>query len=177
MTLILCGLPKSGKSTIGKMVAKKLNWTFIDTDRLIEKAYAVKMKRNYTCRQIYIEEGETFFRELEKAQIVSLNAARNSIISVGGGSLADRENTQNLQLIGKLVYLNVPIDLIWNRIKRCQQPAYLNEENSEPAFYSLAKRRIPQYEEAAHYIIETGSLNKSALVDAVITIKETLYGK
>lgn len=72
MNIILCGLPKSGKTTIGKHFAENMKWDFIDTDILIEKAYARSTHKKHTCRQIYFEEGEAFFRNIESLIIGSL---------------------------------------------------------------------------------------------------------
>ena len=90
--IILCGLPMSGKTTIGKLLAEKLNWDFLDTDQMIEKAYYQETKQNLTCREIFKKKGEGFFRSLEKEQITTLANYKNVIVALGGGSLIDEEN-------------------------------------------------------------------------------------
>src|SRR5262245_26508820 len=70
--IILCGLPASGKSTIGKMVAEAMEREFIDTDQLIEAAYTAKTGKQATCRQICHNHGEKYFRQLEDQQIAAL---------------------------------------------------------------------------------------------------------
>jgi shikimate kinase len=175
MNVILCGLPMSGKTTVGKMVAEKLNWNFVDTDRLIENAYAAKTGKTSTCRQIFIEEGELIFRNLEKEQVASLKGLDKSMIAVGGGSLNDPENVQMLRVAGKLVYLQASISVLWERIRWRGIPAYLDPLNPEKAFDEMAKKRIPIYERAATVIIETSHLNEQEMMAAIL--KEMTYGE
>lgn len=98
MNITLCGLPMSGKSTIGMLIAEKLNRKFIDTDRLIENTYNLTKNKKYTCRQIYFLEGEKVFRRLEDHQISSLKNTKNSIIAIGGGSLLNPDNIRILKV-------------------------------------------------------------------------------
>lgn len=177
MNIILCGLPMSGKTTIGIMAAKKMNWNFIDTDKLIETAYGAHNKKKYTCRQIFAKEGELLFRNLEIQQIASLPGTAKSVISVGGGTLNDRRNTKILKSIGKVIYLKTPINMLWERVQRRGIPAYLDPADPENAFYELAKKRSPLYEEAANFIIETDGLSKHELMDAIINIRKIAYGE
>jgi len=160
-----------GKTTIGKMVAEKLGWSFIDTDRLIENAYTEKTGKTCTCRQIYIEEGDSLFRECEKMQIASLSESVKSIIAVGGGSLNDPENTKMLQLTGSLVYLKAPLSALWERMLNRGIPVYLNSIDPEKAFYEIANKRTPIYEDAASYIIETSHLCEQEVVAAILNLK------
>ncbi len=168
MNIILCGLPMSGKTTIGTLLAAKLTCPFIDTDRLIEAAYTSQKGKNYSCRQIFLQEGEPFFRSLEKQQIASLTPTKKHIIAVGGGSLANPDNVKALQSLGCIVYLKAPLDIIWNRIKQGGIPAYLDPNDPEKAFYTLAETRIPTYEASAHITIDVGNLNKDEIVTRIL---------
>lgn len=162
MNIILCGLPMSGKTTIGKLLAEKLEWNFVDTDRLIENAYGAK-----TCRQIFLDEGEKVFREIEKQQIDSLKESQKSVIAVGGGSLNDPDNVRMLQSIGQFVYLRTPVHVLWERIRSRGIPAYLDPSDPEKALYVIAEKRVPIYEAAANSIIETDGLNEQQIVNAL----------
>lgn len=147
----------SGKTTVGAHLAKRLNWNFIDTDRLIEKDYALKFQKKYTCRQIFSIDGEEKFRQLEKQTIATLKETTKTVIALGGGTLNDSENRKVLQSMGHLIYLKAPLFILWNRIKSPQLPAYLDREDPEKAFYEMAKKRLPIYEEIAEFIIEVDS--------------------
>jgi len=173
MSIILCGLPFSGKTTTGKMLAETLNWLFIDTDQLIEEAYAVTAKKKCTCRQIFANEGELAFRELEKQQIANLSSSSYSIISIGGGALGDKENVTVLRSKGDMIYLKTPLSLLWKRLQKHGIPAYLNPNEPKNAFFEMAKNRTPLYEAAAQFTIETSHSNQKEIGSKILR----LYGK
>ena len=166
----------SGKTTIGKLLKEKLSWEFIDTDLLIEKAYFTKVGEEKSCRQIFLEEGEFFFRELEKEQVASLKEVKKSIISIGGGTLNDLANTSQLQMIGDLFYLKAEVELLWKRIECFGIPAYLDLRDPKKAFYEMAEKRMPLYEEASFSVIETTHLSQLEVVDAILESRKIGYG-
>jgi len=154
MNIFLCGLPMSGKTTLGRLLAKRLQWPFIDTDYCLERAYAEKFGAHYTCREIFAKKGEPFFRELEKEQIISLHECDRSVIALGGGTLLDQDNRQLVQKMGCLIYLKASLEGIWKRILEKGIPAYLPSHETEKAFHALAEVRIPLYEQTAHVILD-----------------------
>lgn len=168
MNLILCGLSKCGKTTIGKMLAEKLQKDFIDNDRLIEKAYWEKTRKKYSCREIALHDGESAFRTFEREQIVSLQGISNAIIALGGGSLDHLESCQIAKSIGFLIYLKTPPHVIWSRTNKEKPPSYLDQNNLESSFYQLVAKRIPIYEAAANLIIETTNLNEDQVVETIL---------
>lgn len=172
MNYILCGMPKCGKTTIGKRLAEKLTFSFIDTDRLIENAYFQKCGFSHSCREIYLKEGETFFRELEKKQIASLSTTKKSVIATGGGALIDITNVEALKSMGHVIYLKTPLIIIWERIKESGIPATLDPKDPEGSFYSFAKQRAQQYA-FAHTILETETMDKEAIVEAILKMRTT----
>lgn len=171
MNLILCGLPKCGKTTIGRQLARKLGFAFIDIDRCIESAYEQSTGVYRTCREIFIHEGEEAFRALEKEQIATLPGTENSVISVGGGAICDADSVRVLREIGIVVYIKVPLDVLFQRLTKHGFPAYLDPKDPKASFLELAKRRIPWYEAAAHGTIETKGLTVQKIVDQIIEIK------
>lgn len=173
--LILCGLPMSGKTTVGKKLAAKLEWPFIDTDQLIEETYALQTGKIFSCRQIFRAEGEAAFRLLEKQQIASLKQAHPYVIAVGGGSCQDKENVAHLQSIGLLIYLKTPAQLLWERVKTKGIPAYLDPVNPEQDFYKIVEKRLPAYAAAA-VTVEAGYLNEEQVVEAILH-KRNQYGE
>lgn len=168
MNIILCGLPMCGKSTIGKILAERLRWKFVDTDQLIEKAYTAKTGNVFSCREIFLNEGEENFRRLEKKQIAALKSAKDCVISIGGGSLMDPVSATILQSIGSIIYLKVPIEQLWGRVHRRGIPAYLDPIDPEKAFYAMAKQRIPQYESSAEFVIDTAKLNERQTAEKIL---------
>lgn len=176
MNVILCGLPMCGKTTIGKMLSKRLNWNFIDTDLLIENWYAIHTTKYLSCRQIFIHEGEAFFRKIEKQHILSLKASVKNIISLGGGALCDQENTQHLQSIGEVYYLKTPVNILWYRVQSRGIPAYLDQNQPEVSFYEMARKRASFYEKAAHFIIETNHLSEQDIINTLLNRRENMHG-
>lgn len=169
MNLMLCGPPMCGKTTAGERLSKKLNHAFIDTDRLIERAYG----RGLTCREIYKTEGTAVFRRLESQQIASLQDVKQSVIALGGGCLADPDNVEILRSIGWLIYLKMDSAQLWERVHRRGVPAYLDPADPRADFDHLIQQRALVYEAAAHLSIDINHLSEEAVVNTVLK----KYGK
>ncbi len=146
MNLILCGMQKSGKTTTGKALAEALHSPFVDVDRLIEKISGEEL----SCREICKQRGEVFFRTLEKKALESLQSVQESVIALGGGSCLDA-----VRNLGTIIYLKVPVDILWERMAREELPSYLDPHFPKESFYALAKKRFPLYEKAADLILDT----------------------
>lgn len=168
--IILCGLQKSGKSTIGKALSVELNRPFFDTDRLVEQAYAEKTGCTLTCREIFIKEGQVAFRTLEKQQIASLVSVKQSVIALGGGSLIDPDSAVLLQTMGTLVYLKTPSPVIWNRIRAADLPAHLDVVDPEKSFKAMVEQRLPLYETYATHTVDTNGCTVDQLKVAILAI-------
>lgn len=162
MNIILCGMPKSGKTTIGKKLARTLGFNFIDTDQMIVKAYGA------SCRDLFLHQGETVFREMESHQITSLKNIQNTVISIGGGALCNPENAKHLQFLGKLVYLKVPSHILWSRNSVHGMPAFLS---SQDAFKKLEEKRLPIYERYATTHIDVYKLTIKEVINAILDTK------
>src|ERR1700758_4728044 len=103
MVVFLIGMPACGKTSIGKRLAKKLQFTFLDLDHHIAD------KENKNVAIIFSEKGENFFRELEAKYLKEIsNTKTNTIISVGGGTPCFHDNLQFMLSVGKIFYLNIP---------------------------------------------------------------------
>lgn len=97
--IVLTGMPGSGKSTIGKLL-KIPNFTFVDTDKEIEKQCGCSIK------ELIQTKGEQYFRDLESNVIKEISAKNCQIISTGGGAILREENVKNLKKNGKIFYIN-----------------------------------------------------------------------
>ncbi len=106
MNVVLFGMPSCGKSTLGRLVSKKLNRQFVDTDEL------VKEKTGKTPAEIITESGEKVFRDIESDVIKSVASLSGKVISLGGGGVLRRENVDALKQNGIMVYVDRPLELL-----------------------------------------------------------------
>lgn len=159
MNLVLCGLPKSGKTTLGRQLAKKLDWQFLDSDQLLEDAYAAIFHQPLTCREIFQKHGEVFFRELERDVIAQLPTHTHTILAVGGGALQDPENQKRLKAWGAIIHLSIPRKLLLERLT-ADTPAFLRDSNLSHSLEALEKERLPIYQKLADYSVETNDEDK-----------------
>lgn len=164
MNIILCGLPMSGKSTIGSYLAARLGVPFIETDQMIEVACGEAL----SCRQICQQKGEPYFRSLEREQISSLAGIKGVVVSLGGGSLVDEANTQQILKLGTLVYLKTDPELLWNRTAVCGIPSYLNSSNPRQSFMVMAQERMAIFEAAANLIVDVHHGNIEGIINQII---------
>ena len=104
--IVFIGMPGSGKSTLGRLTAQRLGWQFFDTDPLIETRTGRKVS------EIFRDDGEETFRQLETKVISELCRKRQVVISTGGGAVTRPENMAMLSMTGKLIYLDRPLELI-----------------------------------------------------------------
>lgn len=110
--IILTGFMGTGKSTVGKRLAQRLGWLFVDTDELIEH------KAGKTISRIFAEDGEPFFRDLESQIACSLEKYHHYVIATGGGLILRPENLAALECAGSTVLLEASAEIIYERTKR-----------------------------------------------------------
>jgi shikimate kinase len=153
VSIILCGLPGCGKTTIGKLLAEKMPLEFVDIDRLLEQLYNKGVSR-HTCREIYQLTGEATFRLLEKKVVLQIDGKTPKIIATGGGTLLDSDNVYHLKSIGKLAYLKGNSAYLFERAIKNGIPAFLDIHNPWTSYQNLEQYRSPIYEKAADYTID-----------------------
>lgn len=157
MHIILCGMQNSGKTTIGKKLARHLELPWIDTDHEIEKLDGNKR----TCRQIFSIEGAKFFREKESAIIKDLQRDKESVISTGGGTFEQKKNRDTLKALGKIIFLKPSLECLWDRMSLKGLPAYLEGKNPKEEFLQLAKKREALFLASAHLVVEEEDIEKA----------------
>ena len=146
-SVFLIGMMGAGKSTVGRHLAKALNYKFFDTDQLIEK------QENRTIEAIFKESGESYFRNIER-NIINQFENKKCVYSTGGGLPIYNKNIHKLKDIGQVIYLKTSIgELLNNRIKNNSSRPMFKDAIS---FENLLKQREPIYCEA-DFVVTTDS--------------------
>lgn len=169
MNIILTGMRGSGKTTIGQQLAKKIGRTFIDFDHEIEKI--AKM----TVSEMVKIHGWAHFRKLEQKICTKFSKMNNLIIASGGGTIMNKKNTQNLRRNGTIIFLEVPISILADRIKNSlnRPPLLETEKDFLEELEKVYQKRQTSYKKIADLIIK--NKNVSATIKKIINfIKEPL---
>lgn len=148
----------AGKTTVGKLLAKRLRKTFLDSDQEIQKRTGV------TIPVIFEIEGESGFRARESAVLKELAAMDNIVLATGGGAVLSLENRQLLSRHGTVVYLRAVVDDLWARTRHDRNRPLLQTEDPRAKLAGLFAERDPLYQEVADIIIDTSSQSVYTLV-------------
>ena len=152
----------AGKSTVGRMLGRKLNRRFIDSDYALEERCGVKIPT------IFEMEGEVGFRKRESQIIEELTQEKDVILATGGGSVLLPENRLALKGRGTVIYLHAdPIEL-WHRTKGGEGRPLLQNGDPKTILGNLYALRDPLYREIADHIIETGKPSVTQLVNTLL---------
>lgn len=160
--IVLVGMPASGKTTIGSMLAQKLqDYTLVDTDSLIEKTEGMSIS------EIFEKFSEDYFRKLEYDTIKMVCSGKNKIISIGGGAFENPDNRATLLKFGKVFYLKSDLDVLYYRLSKNSTRPLLQNENPRQILENMYKKRAENYQKA-HYTIETDTLTEDEIVRFII---------
>ena len=149
--IILCGFMGCGKSTIGNLLSKKTGMSFIDLDSYIEQ------KENKTVAEIFADNGEDYFRQLERDASKELSQKKSLVIATGGGTLTFQENVDAFKTSGKIVLLDVPVEVVSERLQGDTTRPLLNRPDKEQAMRELYEKRMPLYQNAADIIVNAAN--------------------
>lgn len=153
----------TGKTAVGQVLAEKLGMKFIELDSLIEQ----KVGKSIT--EIFQQDGETGFREMEIDVTRDISGDKNSVIACGGGIVLNKINIDRLRENGIIVYLTASPDVILKRISEQEgQRPLLNVEDPLKTINEMLKFRKPFYEEAADITINTSRSNVMMIADKMI---------
>jgi shikimate kinase len=152
----------AGKSTVGKLLAKKLGRRFLDADHVIEERCGVKIP------VIFEMEGEDGFRKREAQAIKDITAEQDVILATGGGAVLLPENRQFLSERGTVIYLHANPMELWHRTKGGEGRPLLRNGDAKKILENLYTIRDPLYREIADHVIETGKPSVNQLVNTLI---------
>ncbi len=140
--IALCGFMGTGKSSVGRLVAEQLHYAFLDTDTVIEA------RAGKPIAQIFTEQGEAVFRELEQRIVKELVLRDRTVIATGGGLIVNPQNFASLKQHAFIVCLWASPETIWSRVKTQNHRPLLKETDPLEKIRSLLAERTPSYKQS-----------------------------
>jgi shikimate kinase len=159
--IALIGLPGSGKSTVGRQLARRLKLSFTDSDQVIEQRLGCPI------RDYFEREGEERFRDVEESVLDELTQ-QPGVLSTGGGAVLRAANREHLRTRGKVVYLKSTPEELFRRLRHDTQRPLLQVSDPLQRLRDLYAARDPLYRETAHFVIETGRPSVATLVNMIV---------
>ena len=156
--LVLVGMMGSGKTTMGRQLAKHLGKVFIDSDEEIIKRTGV------TIPHIFDVEGEAGFRQRETAAIRELVGRDNMVLATGGGAVLDEQNRALLQQNGIVIYLKASAHDLWLRTRHDRNRPLLQTDNPHAKLTELFQLRDPLYRQMSDIVVQSGKQNAHVLM-------------
>ncbi len=157
-SVFLVGLMGAGKTTVGRLLAKRLKALFVDTDHEIASVTGVSIPT------IFEIEGEVGFRRRETEAIERLSRNEDIVLATGGGAVLDPVNRQILKSRGKVIYLAATPETLFERTRRDSGRPLLQVEDRLARLRELYQQRDPLYREVAHIIVEVGRTSAPQVV-------------
>ena len=139
----------TGKSTIAYHLGKRMKRPVLDTDALVVE------KAGLPITEIFFLHGEVAFRDIESEVLAELSATKNSVVATGGGIVVREGNLQLIRTLGFVVWLTAPEDEILQRVTRTKHRPLVREPNAAQVVHDLLTSRLPLYERAAHFTVDT----------------------
>ena len=156
------GLPGSGKSTVGRSLARRLTLPFDDSD------HAIEQRIGCSIREFFEREGESRFRDLEQDVLTELVTGEPRVLATGGGAVLREANRSLLKSAGHVLYLRSSPDELWRRLRHDTQRPLLQVGDPQGKLRELYAQRDPLYRETAHFVVETGRPSVPTLVNMVL---------
>jgi shikimate kinase len=164
----LVGMMGAGKTTAGRLLARRLKRAFLDSDQEIERRCGVKIP------VIFEIEGEAGFRQREAAVIAELTAMQDVVLATGGGAILAPESRRLLAARGTVVYLHAPPESLYERVRYDRNRPLLATPDPRARLASLYAERDPLYREVADVVIDTGRQSAQGLARQLLArVKES----
>ena len=162
MNLVLIGMMGSGKTTVGRLLARRMHWSFYDTDALIEDISRMPIPT------IFETMGEEFFRKVEKEVVRHMADSTHAVLATGGGVPCQGENWKAFEKRSLVVWLKARPESLLERLRRSPASArpMLNNDLSLEKISELSSKREPFYRKA-QFILETDGLSPDKVADKV----------
>jgi shikimate kinase len=158
----LVGLPGSGKTTIGRHLSKRLNLPFRDSDHVLEGRIGCSIRT-------YFEQfGEAQFRDVE-AQVIDELTHEDCVLSTGGGAVLRPANRAHMHARCQVIYLKSTPESLFRRLRHDTQRPLLQVADPMQRLTDLFATRDPLYQEAAHFVVDTGRPSVQTVVSTIIS--------
>ena len=167
--LILVGFMGTGKSTAGRLLARRLSFSFVDMDQVIEE------REGRPISAIFSQAGEPSFRRLERALVQELSARENLVIATGGGVVLNPENIRDFERTGVVVCLTAKPEVILRRVAAENHRPLLEGDDKARRIMDLLQQRRPLYE-ALPNRVDTAEHSPEEVVARVLDIWQTCAG-
>ncbi len=164
--VILCGFMGCGKSTVGTLLAEKLNFSFVDSDKVIEQ------REKMTVNEIFLNHGEEYFRAIETAVINELCKLDSVVIATGGGAILNPKNAEALRQSGTVFFLDVTPETVLERLKNDTSRPLLQRKDKESAIRELMNIRKPKYIQNSHFTVD-GNRQHDAISEDIIELTKS----
>ena len=163
--LTLTGMMGVGKSTIGKILAKKLNYNFVDVDKIIEK------KEGSSINSIFKNKSESYFRKIENDISLLELKKNNTVISLGGGAFLNNTLRKSVKRLSISFWLDIPVDDLIKRLRKSRQRPLLFSKNVRETVKKIYFDRKKIYNEADHRV-KCSSLRSEEIANKIINLYE-----
>mgnify|MGYP001190959343 CR=1 FL=1 len=153
--ITLCGMMGSGKSTLGKILARKIGYNFIDIDKLIEE------KTKKSINKIFEEDGENYFREVEEKITLDILKKHNTVVSLGGGAVINKNISNIIKMNSYNIYLEVNINVLGKRLKKSKNRPLIIKKDINKTLEDLLIERESFYKKADLIIKNESNINNT----------------
>jgi len=160
--IVFIGFMGSGKTSVGRRVAQRLGFQFVDTDAVIVDRTGLPIV------EIFSRHGEEWFREQETGVLRSLAVLNRAVVSTGGGIVLRAENRELLRDLGLVVWLTASEEKLFQRVSRNKKRPLLQTADPRATLHALLEKRSALYAEAAEFTLDSSSLTHEAAALAVI---------
>lgn len=166
-TVVMVGMMGAGKTAVGRALAARLGVPFLDSDTEIEAA------ANMSVQEIFARDGEPFFRRKESQVIGRLLNEARGVLSTGGGAFLSEENRRMISERGVSLWLNAPVEVLWNRVRHKTTRPLLRTDNPRATLQALYEARVPAYAQADLQVPSDGEASIDKMVERVIGVLAT----
>jgi shikimate kinase len=168
--IVLIGFMGSGKSSIGRLLARRLRFQLLDTDKLIEERSQMRIA------EIFERHGEAYFRDRETAVLESLLGKRRHVFATGGGIVTRPRNIEILRQLGFVVLLKADPEEIFRRVSRNSDRPLLKVENPRERVLTMMAEREPLYREAAQFEVDSTGLRHEEVAARILDEARRVFG-